>query len=98
MEAFREARLRRATRQAVTLARAIRAARARVKRQAPRAPIDGVALRDLLAEVGVDARLVDVPVNRPPWTATGIEVAVGDRVTWLAWGTAYLARPLGIGW
>jgi hypothetical protein len=97
MEAFREARLRRARRQAVTLARAIRAARARVKAEAPRPPIDGVALRDLVAEVAADARLVDVPVNRPPWTAAGIHVAAGERVTWLAWGAAYVARPLGIG-
>jgi hypothetical protein len=97
MEAFREARLRRTRRQAVTLARAVRAARARVKAEAPRTPIDGAALRDLLAEVGADARLVDVPVNRPPWTATGIHVAAGEQVTWLAWGTAYMARPLGIG-
>jgi hypothetical protein len=98
VEVFREARLRRASRQAVTVARAIRAARARVKAAAPPPAIDGVALRGLLAEVAADARLVDVPVNRPPWTATGVRVAAGERVTWLAWGTAYLARPLGIGW
>jgi DUF3047 family protein len=97
MEAFREARLRRARRQAVTLARAIRAARARIKAEAPRSPIDGVGLRDLLAEVAADARLVDVPVNRPPWTAAGIHVAAGEQVTWLAWGAAYVAKPLGIG-
>ncbi len=97
MDAFREPKLRRAGRQVVTLARAIRAARARVKAQAPRPPIDGVALRNLLAEVAADARLVDVPVNRPPWTAAGVHVAAGEQVTWLAWGTTYLARPLGIG-
>lgn len=97
MEAFREARLRRARRQAVTLARAIRAARARTKAKAPRPPIDGGALRHLLAEVAADARLVHVPVNRPPWTAAGIHVAAGERVTWLAWGAAYAARRLGIG-
>lgn len=97
MEAFREGRLRRATRQAVTLARAIRAARARIKAQAGRPPIDGTALRDLLSEVAADARLVDIPVNRPPWAAAGIQVAAGEQVTWLAWGAAYVARPLGIG-
>jgi hypothetical protein len=97
MDAFREARLRRARRQAVTLARAIRAGRARVKAEAPRPPIDGVALRNLLAEVAADARLVGIRVNRPPWTAAGIHVATGEQVTWLAWGTAYVARPLGIG-
>jgi hypothetical protein len=98
MEAFREARLRRARRQAFTIARAIRAGRARIKAEAPQPWIDGVALRRLLTEVAADARLVDVPVNRPPWTAAGIQVAAGERVTWLAWGAAYLARPLGIGW
>ena len=98
MEAFREARLRRARRQAVTLTRAIRAARARVKAEAPRPPIDGVALRDLLAEVAADVRLVDVRVNRPPWTAAGVHVAAGEQVTWLAWGAAYVAKPLGIAW
>jgi hypothetical protein len=96
--AFREPRLRRARRQAVTLPRAIRAARARIKAEAPRPPVDGVALRDLLAEVAADARLVDVQVNKPPWTAAGVHVAAGEQVTWLAWGAAYLARPLGIGW
>ena len=97
MEAFREARLRRARRQAVTLARAVSAARKRIKAEASRPPIDGFALRDLLAERAADARLVDVRVNRPPWTAAGIRVAAGEQVTWLAWGKAYVARPLGIG-
>jgi hypothetical protein len=70
MEAFREARLRRTWRQALTVARAIRAGRARIRAEAPRRRIDGVALRDLLAEVAADARLVDVRVSRPPWTAS----------------------------
>lgn len=96
MQVFRESRLRRSRRQAVTLARAVRAARARV-RLAPGMPrVDGAALRDLLTEVAADAQLVEIPVNRPPWTATGLQVAAGEQVTWLAWGSVYLARPLGI--
>jgi hypothetical protein len=98
MEAFREARSRRARRQAVTLVRAVRAARARAKAETPPPPVDGGALRDLLAEVAADARLVEVPANRPPWTAAGIRVTAGDQVTWLAWGAAHLAKPLGISW
>jgi hypothetical protein len=98
MQAFREARLRRTRRQAVTLARAIHAGRARSKAETAQPRVDGVALRDLLAKVAADARLVEVRVNRPPWTAAGIRVAPGEQVTWLAWGEAYVARPLGIGW
>lgn len=82
----------------MTLVRAIRAGRARMKSEAPQPLVDGVTLRDLLDEVAADARLVDVRVNRPPWTAAGIHVAAGERVTWLAWGAAYVAKPLGIGW
>lgn len=98
MDVFREPRPRRAGRQAVTLARAVRAARARVRAAGARPPVDGVALRDLLAEVAVDARLVDVRVDRPPWTAAGIDVAAGEQVTWLAWGAAHVVKPLGISW
>ncbi len=97
MEAFREAGMRRARRQTVTLARAIRAGRARVRANPPQAPnVDGSMLRDLLADVAVDVELVDIRVNRPPWTATSIEVESGDQVTWLAWGAAHLIKPLGI--
>src|SRR5687767_9473024 len=98
MEAFREARLRRARRQVVTLARAVRAARARTKAQAAQPRIDGGALRDLLAERAADARLVEVRTDRPPWTAAGVRVARGEQVTWLAWGAAWVAKPMGIGW
>ncbi len=98
MDAFREARLRRALRQAVTIARAIRAGRARAKASpAEVSEVDGAALRDLLTEVAGEARLVDIPVNRPPWTCTGFDVSAGDRVTWLAWGFVFLVKPLGIG-
>jgi hypothetical protein len=41
--------------------------------------------------------LVDVPVDRPPWTSTPLRVNGGDQVTWLAWGRAYLIKPLAIG-
>ncbi|MEA2124901.1 MAG: hypothetical protein QOI80_1683 [Solirubrobacteraceae bacterium] len=85
VEASREARLRRAWRQAVTLVRAIRAARTRIKAEAPQPRVDGAVLRDLLAEAATDVRQVDVRVNRPPWTATGIHVGAGERATWLAW-------------
>ncbi|HEX6933079.1 MAG TPA: DUF3047 domain-containing protein [Streptosporangiaceae bacterium] len=85
-------------RQAATLARAVRAGRARAKsdprRDAP--PADGGALRDLVATVAGDARLVRVPVRQPPWTPTGLAVTAGDDVSWLAWGSLHLVRPLGI--
>ena len=41
--------------------------------------------------------LVEIPVNRPPWTSTGLRAASGEQLTWLAWGLGYVARPLGIG-
>jgi hypothetical protein len=89
--------MRRARRQAVTLARAIRAGRARVRANPPQAPnVDGSLLRELLADVAVDVELVNIRVNRPPWTVTSIEVESGDQVTWLAWGAAHLIKPLGI--
>lgn len=96
MDAFRESAPRRRARQAVTIARAVRAARARVRAAPSRAPVDGEALRSLLAEAAADARLVEVPADRPPWTPTRVAVAAGDRLTWLAWGEAGLVRPLGL--
>src|SRR4051794_28450373 len=97
MEAFREPRLRRARRQAVTVARAVRAGRARAKATHPPRPVDGEALRHLIAGAGADARLVEIPANRPPWTATGLRAAAGEPVTWLAWGRAFVVKPLAIG-
>jgi hypothetical protein len=96
MDAFREAAYRRWPREASTLARAVRAGRARAK-SAPRcdvAPVDGQALRDLAATVAADARLVRVPVNRPPWTPTSLTVTNGEDVSWLAWGSPHLLWPL----
>jgi plastocyanin len=97
MEAFREARLRRLRRQASTTARAIRAARARVRVQPAERRVDGAALRDLLAGAGAEARLVEIPASRPPWTPTGLRVDAGQEVTWLAWGAAHLVKPIGLG-
>lgn len=98
MDAYREPRLRRSLRQAATVARAVRAGRARVRAAPPQAArIDGPALRDLLAGVAADAQLVDFPCGRPPWATTGLRVAAGEQVTWLAWGLAHVVKPLGIG-
>jgi hypothetical protein len=97
MAAYREGRLRRTRRHAVTIARAARAGRARVRATPTDATVDGEALGDLLAAEAAEARLVQIPVNRRPWTPTGIRVTRGEQVTWLAWGHAYLIRPLGLG-
>ena len=98
MDAFREAAYRRWSRQASTLARAVRAGRARAKADSQRAvaPVDGGALRDLVAGVAADVRLVRVPVKQPPWTSTGLVVAAGEAVSWLAWGSLHLVRPLAV--
>ena len=97
--AFREPAYRRGTRQALTVLHAVRAGRARARSDPWRqvAPIDGAALRDLVATVAEEARLVSIPVNRPPWRPTGLTVAAGQQVTWLAWGRLYLVGPLGVG-
>ena len=98
MEAFRETRLRRTRRQAVTIGRAVRAGRARAKaapQQAP--PVNGTALCDLVGQVAATAQLVEIPVNRPPWTSTRLQADTGDQLTWLAWGFGYVVRSLGIG-
>src|SRR5262252_4442755 len=96
--AFRERAYRRGGRQAWTLLRAAGAGRARAKSDPRRhvAPVDAAALRDLVATVAADARLVRVPVNQPPWTATGLAVTAGDDVSWLAWGSPYLVWPLSV--
>ena len=95
--AYRETAYRRRFRQAWTVMRAMRAGRARGKSDRGRevAPVGGEALRGLVATVAADARLVQVPVNRPPWTPTGLAVTTGEDVSWLAWGSLYLLRPLG---
>ncbi len=94
--AFRETAYRRGRRRASTLVRAVRAGRARAKTDPRRhvAPVDGAALRDLVATVAADARLVQVPVKQPPWTPAGLVVTAGDDVSWLAWGSPYLVWPL----
>ena len=95
--AFRDTAYRHWAQQAWTLARAARARGARPKADPRRdaAPVDAQALRDLVATVAADARLVRVPVNRPPWTPTGLAVTTGENVSWLAWGSPHLIRPLG---
>ena len=96
--AFRERAYRRWRRQASTLARAVRAGRARAKSDPGPdvAPVDGQALRDLAATVAADARLVRVPVKHPPWTPTGLAVTAGEDVSWLAWGSLHLVWPLTV--
>lgn len=59
--------------------------------------IDGEALRSLLAEIATETRLVEVLLNRRPWSTTGMRAARGEAVTWLAWGGGYLIRSLGLG-
>jgi len=81
----------------VTLVRAVRAGRARAKATPSPSPVDGAALRKLLDGVAAGAQFVEIPANRRPWTPSGLRVARGEQVTWLAWGRAYLIKPLGIG-
>jgi len=40
--------------------------------------------------------LVSVPVDRPPWTDTGLALAAGERVTLFGAGRAWLSRPLDL--
>jgi pimeloyl-ACP methyl ester carboxylesterase len=96
--AFRETAYRRWPRQAVTLARAVRAGHGRAQADPRReaTPVDGEALRDLAATAAADARLVRIPVSRPPWTRTGLTVTTGEDVTWLAWGSLRLFRLLAL--
>ena len=95
MQVFREAKLRRARRQLATMTRAVRAGRSRAKSQEPGKPVDGEALLQILSAVAADVQLIQVPVNRPPWTPTTIHADVGDQITWLAWGHVDLIKPLG---
>src|SRR5689334_16965421 len=92
---FREARLPRVRRQLATVSRAVRAGRSRVKSQQPGKPVNGAALLQALGAVSADVQLIEVPVNRPPWTPTTIDVDIGDEITWLAWGHVDLIKPLG---
>ncbi len=41
-------------------------------------------------------RFCRVPANRPPWLDTGIDVTLGEHLTWIATGRTYLSRPLDI--
>lgn len=42
------------------------------------------------AELVAEYQFVEVPANRPPWTATGIKLAAGDGVTLFCAGRAHL--------
>jgi Protein of unknown function (DUF3047) len=95
MDAFWETAYRRRARQAWTLMRAGRA-RANTDPRRAGAPVDGEALGGLVSTVAADARLVRVPVKQPLWAPTGLAVTVGDEVSWLAWGSLHLVRPLGV--
>lgn len=97
MDAFRESLSRRARRQAVTIPSAILRGRARAASAEAPPHVAGRALRDLLGSAGAEVVLVEVPVDRPPWTITPLLVRTGDQVTWLSWGRAYLLKPLAIG-
>lgn len=90
IEAFSETRFRRLRRQAVAVARAIRAGRARATAAAQVPQVDGAVLRDLVAEEAAGAQFVDIPVNRSSWTSTSVQVAAGEQLTWLAWGFAHI--------
>ncbi|WP_205698346.1 DUF3047 domain-containing protein [Conexibacter sp. SYSU D00693] len=83
-------------------ARAFAAGRARRRAAATAAPEPDLAalerLRELLAtdDRVRDARLVELPAHRPPWTATGIALDAGDQVSTFATGRTFLSQALDI--
>jgi len=70
------------------------------RRRAPGGGHDRGTLEQMLAalpaDAAADARIVDVPGNRPPWHASGIDVLAGDRVTMFAVGRVFLSRLLDV--
>ncbi len=96
MQAYRERAARRGLRGVATVARALREGRARARAAAEPPRVDGERLRSLLAAAGAEVRLIDIPVDRPPWTSTGLRVEPGELISWLAWGSVRLAGRLGI--
>jgi len=60
-----------------------------------RALADRVATRDANGSLGAH-QLVELPADRPPWYDTGIDLAEGEFVTWLAGGRVYLSALLDI--
>lgn len=94
---YREGRVRLVCRQAVTIVRAVRAGRARVRATAADPTVDGPKLQDLIGEVAAEARLITVQGNCRPWIPIGMRVTEGDAITWLAWGQAFLIQPIGVG-
>lgn len=53
-------------------------------------------LKKLPAGTLVDARLVEVTANRPPWSGTGIRLDAGDCITTFAVGRTDLAKALDL--
>jgi hypothetical protein len=74
--------------------------RARRRSRVAPEPIGRDALERLLAalpgDAVDDARVVDVPADRPPWHDTGIALRAGDTVTTFAVGRVYLSRLLDV--
>jgi len=70
------------------------------RRRAPGGGHDRGTLEQMLAalpaDAAADARIVDLPGNRPPWHASGIELRAGDRVTTFAVGRVFLSRLLDV--
>ena len=54
------------------------------------------ALKQLPAGALGDARLVELPATRVPWTLSGIKLDAGDRITTFAIGRTDMAKPLDI--
>ena len=70
--------------------------------KSPEVDVAGIrALADRLAagagQGALRARdLFELPADRPPWFDTGIDLAEGDSVTWIAGGRVYLSALLDI--
>ncbi len=93
VDVFRDASVRAVLRDSLTSAKAMAGGRPPVEG----AHVDGPKLLSHFVGLATDERLVDIPVNRRPWTSSGVRVEQGDRVTWLAWGRAYAMMPRSIG-
>jgi DUF3047 family protein len=63
--------------------------------------VDVAAIRGLAARLSTNGHLaahhlVELPADRAPWLDTGIDLAAGESVTWLAGGRVYLSSLLDI--
>src|SRR3990172_8542784 len=65
---------------------------------APEALLEGFAALLARAPAGLVRRhaLVSIPVERPPWTDTGLELAARDRVSLFGAGRLWLSKPLDV--